>query len=623
MGIHYAHMAGNDDGSPLVHGDLRPETVMVCFNGVSKVMGYGALSVAPREREGRRVRNQRYYSAPEQLLGGRDAATVRTDVFLLGLLLHECLSGRMPFHEWPDIDKAILQRQLPALPSDVPRALDEVIRRATAKRAEDRYPSALAFREALIEAVNGLPSAATLTDFLEEIFPPDSEARATRRQMIELGRAELARPPTPSSTSLPAVAAPVAAPSEVLAEPPAPLPAPAFASEPVPAPALAPEPAPAEAPSSPSEWEAAPAPPAPATDSVEEEPPPPLVPPEAAAAPASAQSEDEVAEQDIVEARPIPPVEERVAEALDKELELVATRTARPGVARPRKPATAQSASARSRKRLLAGGAAAAVLLSAAAAFFLLSSREPSSPVAPAPPSGAATVAHAPPEVPPAPAPALPASEDAGAPAVAAAPSPEGDAGTNAATATAQPGDAGTSAAPEGAVALAGGSPAPNPEGAVTPASGQATGTDAPAGDTKTPPAKVTTLLQLAVQPPVDVFLEGKKLGRTPLKVPLPPGAYTLELSNPAKGVKATRSITVGPRGTTKQSLRLGKGSVVVRAPAGARILVDGRKAQSKLSLYEGEHHIVVTAGKARWEKSFQLDANERRVLTPELHKKR
>src|SRR5262245_22415219 len=33
-GIHYAHVAGNDDGTPLVHGDLRPETVMLSFNGV-------------------------------------------------------------------------------------------------------------------------------------------------------------------------------------------------------------------------------------------------------------------------------------------------------------------------------------------------------------------------------------------------------------------------------------------------------------------------------------------------------------------------------------------------------------------------------------------------------------
>ena len=48
----YAHVAGNDDGTPLIHGDLRPETVMVSFNGVCKVSGYGALGVAPPGTEG-------------------------------------------------------------------------------------------------------------------------------------------------------------------------------------------------------------------------------------------------------------------------------------------------------------------------------------------------------------------------------------------------------------------------------------------------------------------------------------------------------------------------------------------------------------------------------------------
>src|SRR3954465_6124531 len=39
-GVHFAHEAGNDDGTPMLHGDIRPETVMVGFNGVAKVSGY-------------------------------------------------------------------------------------------------------------------------------------------------------------------------------------------------------------------------------------------------------------------------------------------------------------------------------------------------------------------------------------------------------------------------------------------------------------------------------------------------------------------------------------------------------------------------------------------------------
>ncbi|HZI07173.1 MAG TPA: serine/threonine protein kinase, partial [Archangium sp.] len=51
---------------------------------------------------------------------------------------------------------------------------------------------------------------------------------------------------------------------------------------------------------------------------------------------------------------------------------------------------------------------------------------------------------------------------------------------------------------------------------------------------------------------------------------------------------------------------------VLVRAPAGSRIFLNGRKAGPKLSLYEGEHQLVVTTGKARWEKSFRLEPRQR-----------
>lgn len=166
---------------------------MVSFSGVCKVSGYGALGVAPRERSGRRVRSRRLYIAPEQLMGGREASSVLTDVFLLGLLLYECLSGRKPFQDSIEPDKAILNRPLPPLPAEVPLAYNEVVRRATAKRAGDRYPSALAFREALVAAAGELPSSAAFAELIAKLLPPDSETRAARKRTIDKGLEELAR----------------------------------------------------------------------------------------------------------------------------------------------------------------------------------------------------------------------------------------------------------------------------------------------------------------------------------------------------------------------------------------------------------------------------------------------
>jgi eukaryotic-like serine/threonine-protein kinase len=253
LGVHYAHMAGNDDGSPLVHGDLRPETLIISFQGMCKVTGYGALSVAPRERGGRRVRNRRKYSAPEQLLGGREAVNIQTDVFLLGLTLYECLTGKVPFKDAKDADTATLTEALPSLPPPIPRALDAVVQRATAKRAQERYPSALALREAIVEAMGGLPETDVVAAFMNKLFPAQDEARGARAKVLELGIADVVRreglPPPPqampSHTVAPAPVPLAVAPPKAVAPPPA---AKAPAAAPVP-PAPAPEtPVPASAP---------------------------------------------------------------------------------------------------------------------------------------------------------------------------------------------------------------------------------------------------------------------------------------------------------------------------------------------------------------------------------------
>ncbi|XXF75673.1 protein kinase [Myxococcaceae bacterium GXIMD 01537] len=192
---HHVHVSGPSGGGPLLHGDLRPETLLVSFQGLCKVTGYGALSVAPKEPDGRRVPNRRKYTAPEQLLGGRDASSAQTDIFHLGLLLYECITGTMPFKDPYDPDGAILTRELPRMAGEVPRPFEPVIRKATAKRAHERYPSALAFQNAVMQAAGEpLPSHEALGAFLSQHFPPEGEVRAARRRLLEEGAALALRP---------------------------------------------------------------------------------------------------------------------------------------------------------------------------------------------------------------------------------------------------------------------------------------------------------------------------------------------------------------------------------------------------------------------------------------------
>ena len=196
-GVHYAHLAGNDDGTALVHGDVRPETILLSFAGVTKVTGYGALAFAPKEIGGQRVKGRRVHSSPEQIIGGRDAITIPSDVYLLGLTFYELLSGIVPWADQGDgFDQAVLAYPLPpATPGLIPNALQTIIERACQKKSAQRYPTPLALREAIEAALPGdeIASAEELSKFLDSLFPGSGEIRAERRRTIDAGIAEYAR----------------------------------------------------------------------------------------------------------------------------------------------------------------------------------------------------------------------------------------------------------------------------------------------------------------------------------------------------------------------------------------------------------------------------------------------
>lgn len=195
-GTHYAHVAGNDDGAPLVHGDLRPETTLISFQGITKVTGYGALAFAPREIGGQRVKGRRVHSAPEQIIGGREAISIPTDVYLLGVMLYECLTGVVPWADQAEyFDHAVLTLPLPpATPGEIPEKFEAIIQKACSKKALDRYPTPLAMREAIEAAAGGeVASTEELAKYLESLFPQSHQLRADRRHTIDAGIADFVR----------------------------------------------------------------------------------------------------------------------------------------------------------------------------------------------------------------------------------------------------------------------------------------------------------------------------------------------------------------------------------------------------------------------------------------------
>jgi len=145
----------------VVHRDIKPANIMLATNGAVKVMDFGIARLMGKSRQtqiGHAVGTP-MYMAPEQLRG--EEVDGRTDLYAAGAVLFELVTGRMAFEA--ESDYALMMKQLneppPAASSlvrEIPAVIDEIIQRAMAKRREDRFPHASAFREALEGAIGTL-----------------------------------------------------------------------------------------------------------------------------------------------------------------------------------------------------------------------------------------------------------------------------------------------------------------------------------------------------------------------------------------------------------------------------------------------------------------------------------
>ena len=136
----------------VVHRDLKPENVMIGRYGEVYLVDWGvALHLAERETEAPTIVGTPAYLAPEMARADPRLVDARTDVYLLGGLLFEVLTGRVP-HEAPTALAALilaLAGEVPVFPAEVPPELADLSRHAMAVAPQDRVSSAEAFREGL------------------------------------------------------------------------------------------------------------------------------------------------------------------------------------------------------------------------------------------------------------------------------------------------------------------------------------------------------------------------------------------------------------------------------------------------------------------------------------------
>ena len=220
--LQYSHEHG------VIHRDIKPANVFVKDDGSVKVADFGIAHLESSSlTQAGSVMGTPSSMSPEQVLGL--PVDARTDVFSTGVILYQFVTGERPFggaQSTTTMQKVLKEEPLPptTLNVQLPDLMDEIVRKALAKKPEERYPSAAEFAQAL----RALAMPAPPSRGRAAAQPPAFDAEAT------VVASTAVRPPATADATVPATAAGGRAPQAKASSAPPPAataaPAPAYAA---------------------------------------------------------------------------------------------------------------------------------------------------------------------------------------------------------------------------------------------------------------------------------------------------------------------------------------------------------------------------------------------------------
>ena len=192
-GLAFAHRNG------IIHRDIKPHNIVVGSDGRLKVTDFGiARSGASQMTEAGSIVGTAQYLSPEQARGA--PVDPRSDLYSLGIVLFEMLTGQVPFTGDTPVEIAMKHlSQVPEPPStlrpEVPHDLDAVVMRALAKDPDQRYDSAEEMDADLARVARGVAVSRETEDAMTQVL--SGAGVSTAATMVQRPRSGVAPPPAP------------------------------------------------------------------------------------------------------------------------------------------------------------------------------------------------------------------------------------------------------------------------------------------------------------------------------------------------------------------------------------------------------------------------------------------